>query len=369
MISSAVSGGRRTPLRYGWRAALAAGGLAVLAGCAGQSNPPAPVATAPEAPLAVSAAHFIEHSFVSDDGAQLPLRRWLPRGSVKAVILALHGFNDYGNAFDTPAQEWARLGIATYAYDQRGFGAAPGRGLWPGSTRLAFDAVTAARVLRLMYPGRPLYLLGESMGGAIATLAASGAIPDVAPKPGPPPVAPVDGVILSAPAVWGRDTMAFLPKAALFIGVRIFPEKVMTGSGLHILASDNLPMLRALSRDPMMLKGARVDAIYGMVDLMDAALAAAPHLTAPTLVLYGAHDEVIPPRPMRVFVGDLPAAAPTRRLAYYRHGYHLLLRDLEGPEVVGDVARWLLDRQAPLSSTADAATARTPWPPAAEPGE
>ena len=50
----------------------------------------------------------------------------LPTSGVKAVILALHGFNDYSNAFAMPARLWAERGIASYAYDQRGFGGAPG---------------------------------------------------------------------------------------------------------------------------------------------------------------------------------------------------------------------------------------------------
>ena len=82
------------------------------------------------------------------DGQVLPLRKWLPHGEVKAVILALHGFNDYSNAFEAAGKAWAERGIATYAYDQRGFGAAPERGLWPGRAVLAADAATAARILR-----------------------------------------------------------------------------------------------------------------------------------------------------------------------------------------------------------------------------
>ena len=95
-------------------------------------------------------------------------------GEVKAVILALHGFNDYSNAFEGPGEAWAERGIATYAYDQRGFGAAPERGLWPGRAALAADAATAAQILRRLYPRVPLYLLGDSMGGAVAVVAMTG---------------------------------------------------------------------------------------------------------------------------------------------------------------------------------------------------
>jgi alpha-beta hydrolase superfamily lysophospholipase len=306
-------------------------------------------------------ARFIGDSFIADDGARLPLRKWLPKNRVAAVILALHGFNDYSNAFAMPATIWAAHGIATYAYDQRGFGGAPERGLWPGEGRLAVDAITATRILRRAYPGRPVYLLGESMGGAIATLAMTGTMRGVLPGPDGMPMADADGVILSAPAVWGRPTMDLLPRIALFAAARFFPTMVLTGRGLKIVASDNLPMLRALSRDPMVLKGARVDTIYGLVDLMDDGLAAASRLEAPTLLLYGAHDQVVPRRPIEQFAEHLPPEPDNpRRLAYYPHGYHMLLRDLDGAAVAGDVAGWILDRAAPLPSHADAAAASTP---------
>jgi len=297
-------------------------------------------------------------AFVTADGVSLPLRRWLPQGEAKAVILALHGFNDYSKAFEEPGAAWAAAGIATYAYDQRGFGAAPGRQLWPGSTRLAADADTAIALLRARYPGRPVFLLGESMGGAVAIDAATG-------NDGLPP-ANVDGMILSAPAVWGRETMDLVPKLALWAGVRLFPESTLTGQGLRIKASDNLPMLRALGRDPLVIKATRIDAVWGLVNLMDRALEAAPHLNTPCLLLYGAHDELIPSDAMRDFVARLPAGGGQRRLAFYPAGYHLLLRDLEGPTVAGDVATWVKDRNAPLPTHADRGELARPWPPSGD---
>ena len=76
-------------------------------------------------PGATSASYTTPATTSADDGATLPLKSWLPDGKPKAVILALHGFNDYSNAFKDSGEEWAKHGIATFAYDQRGFGAAP----------------------------------------------------------------------------------------------------------------------------------------------------------------------------------------------------------------------------------------------------
>jgi acylglycerol lipase len=359
-----------------WRIAAAAplallAPLLLLATC----GPPAGTAihfARVMAPPAVEAAvpaqvtpRFTEDAFIASDGTRLPLRKWLPKGPVNAVILALHGFNDYSNGFDIPAKLWAARGIATYAYDQRGFGGAPGRGLWAGEGRLALDAIVASRILRRTYPGRKLILLGESMGGAVAVLAATGVMTGVIPGPDGVPVADADAVVLSAPAVWGRATMDFLPRLALFAGVRLFPDMTLTGRGLQIKASDNLPMLRALARDPFVLKGARIDTMYGLVDLMGDALAAAPRLGLPLLLMYGAHDQLVPRNAMAAFTARLPpAAGDRRRLAYYPKGYHLLLRDLDGEGVAADVASWIADPTAPLPSRADAAGARTGWPPA-----
>jgi acylglycerol lipase len=312
------------------------------------------VGTARAVPDPKPVPRFTETSFLAADGQVLPLRKWLPAGDyrddasagVRAVILALHGFNDYSNSFDGPGKAWAEHGIATYAYDQRGFGAAPDRGSWPGRAALAADAATATQILRRLYPRVPLYLLGESMGGAAVVVAMTG-------ESGTP-VPDVDGIILTAPAVWGRATMDLLPRLALWVGVRLMPGLTLTGRGLEITPSDNVAMLRALARDPLVIHETRIDTIYGLVDLMDAALASAPRLDVPALVTYGAKDEIIPKAAMRRFVSALPAEpGRRRRLAWYDDGYHMLLRDLEGPVVIADVASWVLAPRAPLPSGAD----------------
>ncbi len=309
------------------------------AACAPRLAPPGPGSVAPR--LDVAAGEFLTR-----DGTGLPLRAWLPRGDAppKAVILAVHGFNDYSHAFAAPGHYLAMQDIATFAYDQRGFGKAPHRGLWAGSDVLTRDLVDAARTLQARYPGVPLYLLGDSMGAAVVTVALTG--------PEPPPA---DGIILAAPAVWARSAMPMPYRIALWISAHTVPWMDVSGRGLDIQASDNIEMLWALGRDPLVIKETRVDAVHGLVDLMDRALAAAPNLQVPALLLYGEKDQVIPPEPILRFWRDLPAAArPRQRRVLYADGWHMLLRDLQAKVVLDDIVRWIEDPQGPLPSGAEA---------------
>ena len=316
----------------------------LLSGCVGFA-PDDPVdSAAQEVGASDASAALASDRFIAADGTALPLRAWLPDSQPSAVILALHGLNDYSNAFALPAPGLTGQGIAVYAYDQRGFGAAPRRGHWAGDGAMESDATLAATLLRQRYPDTPLYLLGESMGGAVAVLAATGATP-----------APVDGVILAAPAVWGRQTMNVFERVGLWV-IRQLPPLEFTQRSVpyKIHPSDNIPMLRALGDDPLVLKQARTDTLAGVVDLMSTALARAPRLAVPALVLYGEKDEIVPRDAVASFVDSLPANARRRqRVALYPNGYHMLLRDLQGATVLADVAAWARDPRAELPSGAD----------------
>lgn len=279
--------------------------------------------TAPAAPPQLEA-----HAFLPGDGAELPLRRWRVAGQPRAVVLALHGFNDYSHAFEKAAQYFARRGIETYAYDQRGFGASPGRGIWADEQNLISDMKQAVRALQAKYPGVPMFLLGESMGSAVIVEALASENP---PR--------VKGVILSGPAVWGGPY--FIPplRVSLWLGAHLIPYHELTGRGLHVQASDNIPMLMALGRDPLVIKSTRVDAVYGLMHLMDHAYTDAEKLSVPSLVLYGEHDQIIPASPVKAFAKRLP---PGHTFVLYPDGWHMLMRDLEAKRVWKDEADWML---------------------------
>src|SRR5215217_803536 len=74
----------------------------------------------------VQAPGLTADRYVAADGTALPVAVWpAANGAPTAVVLGLHGYGDYRDAWEEPAAIWAKAGITTYAYDQRGFGSSP----------------------------------------------------------------------------------------------------------------------------------------------------------------------------------------------------------------------------------------------------
>jgi alpha-beta hydrolase superfamily lysophospholipase len=290
-----------------------------LAGCA-VGGPLAAPSGSPPPP-------FIGPHLTAADGTALALSEW-PAGEPRAVILAVHGFGDYGpSSFTAAARFWAGEGIVTYAYDQRGFGRNISFGRWPGAAALAADLRGVAAQLRARHPCLALIVVGHSMGGGVA-LAAAGQGLDA------------DALVLAAPAIWGGDEFNPLHRLAAWSIAALMPERRFTGEGLvEIQASDNIEMLRALGRDPRYLRPPSAREILGLVRIADLAEAAAAEVGLPALLLLGAKDEIVPEAAARRVFARLSGP---RRVIEYPEGWHLLFRDLQAERVWRDVADWSL---------------------------
>jgi alpha-beta hydrolase superfamily lysophospholipase len=241
-------------------------------------------------------------------------------------VVALHGFNDYSRAFEQAGPYFRSQRMAFYAYDQRGFGAHPQAGIWGHQSNLTRDALALVDLAARRHPNTRVYLLGESMGGAVAMAAAAERSQSVA------------GLILVSPAVWGGDVRLALYRSMLWAAAHTLPQWRLTGSDLNIQATNNIPLLERMSRDPLIIKSTRMDTLYGLVGMMDHAYEKVPAIRVPTLLLYGGNDQVIPRYSIEVALARFSIPVT---FAYYPESYHMMLRDLEGERVMADITRWI----------------------------
>ncbi len=333
-MAKGQGGGRAATIMRRLMAAVTA--AAALAGCA-------PTLQTVGRPGAAFAGPRLEaHAFVSFDGARLGLTRWeAADGHPWAVIVGVHGMNDYANAFHLAARWWAEQGIATLAYDQRGFGRSPGRGIWAPDELRSEDLRTLVQLARAAHPGAVVAVVGESLGGAVAIDAFASERPPAA-----------DRLVLLAPAVWGWSRQPLAYRAALWLAARVAPGGGVTPPGWlvrNVAATDNRAEAFEMSYDPLMSYGVRFDALYALVSTMEVAWRRIGEVRAPLLFLYGARDQVIPRQAANSAAARLK---PDDRTACYLAGHHLLLRDLQALNVWRDVAAYLRDPGAPLPSGA-----------------
>ena len=300
-------------------------------------------------PAQVTALPVRDHSSSSSATAPLPLRFELANGQNLAgrvwrhaqprhIVLGVHGFNDYSKAFESLAQHLrTELGASVYAYDQRGFGANPEPGIWPGTDPLLADLRHISAQLRLQHPGLPLTVVGESMGGALVWVAASEA-----------PGLVADQVVLKAPAVWGANSMPWYQRLSLRFLNAVAPDMTFTGRGvqsLGITPTNDPEVSRDLSRDPLFIKATRVSSLAGVTSLMGRAQGLSDLPPQRGLVLYGLRDRIIPPTPVCDWLTHLNASGTDRNtldFAIYPEGWHLLTRQLQTHQVLLDLEQWLV---------------------------
>jgi acylglycerol lipase len=289
----------------------------------------------------VDKPRFTDKAFHTADGADLPMRTWLPWDRpVEASIVALHGFNDYRRAFDAPGKGLARRGFAVYAFDQRGFGGAPQRGLWAGTDQMVADLAEAARLAKAAHPGKPLFLLGESMGASVILAAVTRGVE-----------MPVDGIILAAPAIWGWQTQASINRVLFDFAMAVMPGVRVEPRGVYRQATNNRNVLRQMWRDPNIIKATRIDTAFGLVELMTEAFDAGEKLgpSPRWLILFGGREDILTGDSVSRFISTLPKLPPAQgRLVFYPRSHHMMLRDLEARFIYDDLAAWMRDPAAKI---------------------
>jgi alpha-beta hydrolase superfamily lysophospholipase len=266
------------------------------------------------------------------DGTAIHLRDWpVPAGvEPRGSLLLVHGLGEHSGRYAHVAERLGALGLHMRGYDHRGHGRSGGaRGALPRPDALLDDLREVFGDLAAGAAAPP-FLLGHSMGGAIAARAATGGW--VRPR----------GLILCSPGL--RLSPSLAQRGALSLGRRVVPDRAFPS---------RLPAAK-LSHDAREVAAYRADGLNHdritprlydfMVDAGERARHDAAQLTVPTLLLVAGADAIVDPRGARELSAALPPGVGT--LHWYDGLYHELFNEREPDRtlVLDDLAAWLEER-------------------------
>ncbi|MDB5987884.1 MAG: alpha/beta hydrolase [Nevskia sp.] len=257
---------------------------------------------------------------------------WVPLNP-RAVVVIAHGLGEHSGRYAHVVEHLCALGCAVYALDHRGHGRSAGPRAYVDRFAHAVSDLDqlvdlARREQRTSSLKRPLFLLGHSMGGALAlsyTLKFQGKL---------------DGLILSGAAVALDGAPPLMKPLAKLLSV-LAPKLGM----FHVQAE-------LISRDPAVVAGYNSDPLncHGkvpartlgeIVNLVEWLPAALSVLKLPMLVMHGGADKLAGVAGSeRVFAR---AGSADKTLKIYDDLYHEIFNELppDRARVLLDLGGWI----------------------------
>lgn len=263
---------------------------------------------------------------------QPPISAWVPaNGQPKFVLLCVHGLGLHSGSFADLGQKMQKDGVAVYSIDARGFG----QWFTHGESKVDFDATLKdiANVRELIakeHPDIPIFILGESMGGAIALQAAS-KYPDK-----------FNGLICAVPS---GDRFGDL-NVDLHLGFKVltkgFDERFDVGTAVIKHATQKSEEHRKKwSEDPLARKQFSVGELLGFQQFMNKNFDAARKLhEMPVLFVQGANDHLVHPGGTWDVFKDV--TSPRRDMVVSTSSEHLIFENGQfTPNDVKFVSDWV----------------------------
>jgi alpha-beta hydrolase superfamily lysophospholipase len=268
-----------------------------------------------------------EGRFKGEGGVEIYWQAWLPEGEPRATIVLAHGASEHSGRYAWTGEQLAARGYAVYAIDHRGHGrSAGGRALIDRMRNAVEDLHTLVERAAAAQPGRPVVLLGHSMGGAVAlsyTIEHEDAL---------------DALVLSG-ALAALEAASPVQRAAGRVLSFVAPK-------LGVVDIDST----AVSRDPEVVADYDADPLnyHGKLPArtvaeLSRAVNGYPDAVAqfqlPMLVMHGGADRLVPIAGSQMVAER--AASEDKTFKRYDELFHEILNEPERQQVLDDIADWL----------------------------
>jgi alpha-beta hydrolase superfamily lysophospholipase len=262
----------------------------------------------------------VAHPEPSPDGGAQLVRDWDPTGPTKGDIALVHGLGEHSGRYARTGSLLAEAGYRVRGFDLLGFGASSGERADITRWSLFLDQVEGI-VRSIRTEGRPIILMGHSLGGLIALDYA------LAERPRS------DLLVLSAPALgggkgWQRTLAPFL--------ARLFPTLLVPTRITGDQLSRDPAVGEAYFGDPLVMTKASARLGASIFATQDRVLATVAGLSVPTLVIHGGQDTLVP-------TVSSQALASIERVdrRVFQELRHESLNEPEGPNVVTEIVKWI----------------------------
>jgi alpha-beta hydrolase superfamily lysophospholipase len=263
-----------------------------------------------------------ERMTVKGSEGDLSIAYW-DRPDPERIVLLAHGYGEHMGRYEHVAAAFADRGAAVYGPDHLGHGESAGdRALVTDFERIIDDLHLVDELARERHPGRPVVLVGHSMGGLIATRYAQR-------------YGGLDALVLSAPAI------------GLSVVIRDWlaaPELPDDPIDVAVLSRD--PAVgEAYANDPLVYHGGWKRPTLEAFMAADAAIEAGGGFgDLPTYYVHGEADELVPMAVARPFVERLAGSDFTERIV--PGARHEVFNETDRDQTIGAVADWVDQKAA-----------------------